>query len=89
LAIKLSQAYSKDQILGLYLNEVSYGPNISGVEEASEAYFGKPITDINLSEAAVLAALPQAPTAYSPYGTHVKDLLNSKKLVLQKMYELA
>lgn len=88
LAIKLNRAYSKEQVLGLYLNEVSYGPNIAGVEEASEAYFGVPVTNINLAQSALLAALPQAPTYYSPYGTHVKDLLNRKKLVLQKMYEL-
>ncbi|HVO28385.1 MAG TPA: transglycosylase domain-containing protein [Candidatus Paceibacterota bacterium] len=87
LAVKLSQYYSKDQILGLYLNEVSYGPNISGVEEASEEYFGEPVTDINLAQAAILAALPQAPTYYSPWGSHVDDLLNRQKLVLQDMYQ--
>src|SRR5581483_5605792 len=88
LAIKLNEYYSKDQILGLYLNEVSYGPNIAGVEEASESYFGKPVTEINVAQAAVLAALPQAPTYYSPWGSHVNDLLTRQKVVLQKMYEL-
>jgi len=86
LAIKLNQYYSKDQILGLYLNEVSYGPNIAGVEEASEAYFGEDVTDINLAQSAILAALPQAPTLYSPWGSHVSDLLARQKLVLNAMY---
>jgi membrane peptidoglycan carboxypeptidase len=86
LAIKLNEYYSKDQILDLYLNEVPYGPNIAGVEEASEAYFGEPVTDINLAQAAVLAALPQAPSLYSPWGSHVSDLLARQKLVLQSMY---
>jgi 1A family penicillin-binding protein len=87
LAIKLNQYYSKDQILGLYLNEVSYGPTVSGVESASEAYFGKAVENIDLAQSAVLAALPQAPTYYSPWGSHVDDLLDRQHTVLQKMYE--
>lgn len=86
LAIKLNQYYSKDQILGLYLNEVPYGPNIAGVEEASEAYFGEPVTNINLAQSAILASLPQAPTLYSPWGSHINDLFARQKLVLQAMY---
>ncbi|HUC01406.1 MAG TPA: transglycosylase domain-containing protein [Candidatus Paceibacterota bacterium] len=86
LAVKLNAYYSKDQILALYLNEVPYGPNISGVGEASEDYFGVPVQDLNLAQAAVLAALPQAPTYYSPWGTHVSELLQRQRLVLQQMY---
>ncbi len=88
LAVRLGQYYSKDQILGLYVNEVSYGPNILGVEEASEAYFGVPVSQINLAQSAVLAALPQAPTYYSPWGAHQSELLKREKLVLQRMYDL-
>ncbi len=88
LAIKLNQYYSKDQILGLYLNEVSYGPTTSGVESASEAYFGKAVENIDLAQSAVLAALPQAPTYYSPWGSHVSSLLTRQQTVLKKMYEL-
>lgn len=87
LAVKLNEFYSKDQILGLYLNEVPYGPTISGVEEASEDYFGIPVTDLNVAQSAVLAAIPQAPTYYSPWGTHVSELLQRQKLVLQQMYK--
>lgn len=88
LAIKLNEYYSKDQILGLYLNEVSYGPNIAGVEEASESYFGAPVENVNLAQSAVLAALPQAPTYYSPWNSHVNQLISRQQLVLQKMYQL-
>ena len=86
LAIKLNQYYTKDEIFGLYLNEAPYGPNISGVQEASEDYFGVPIQDINTAQAAVLAALPQAPSYYSPWGSHVDELLARQRLVLQQMY---
>ncbi len=88
LAIKLNEYYSKDEILGLYLNEVPYGATISGVEEASEAYFGEPVQNINLAQSALLAAIPQAPTYYSPWGSHASDLVKREQLVLQKMYEL-
>ena len=87
LAIKLNKYYSKDQILGLYLNEVPYGPNIYGAETASEAYFGKQVNQIDLAQSALLAALPQAPTYYSPWGPHLDDLLARQKIVLQKMYD--
>ena len=88
LAIKLSQYYSKDQILGLYLNEVSYGPTLYGVEAASEAYFAVPVSQLDIAQSATLAAMPQAPTYYSPWGNHVADLLSRQKLVLQQMYNL-
>ncbi len=88
LAIRLNEYYSKDQILGLYLNEVTYGPTIAGVEAASENYFDEPVQNLNLAQSAVLAAIPQAPTYYSPWGSHVDDLLKRQKVVLQKMYEL-
>ncbi len=86
LAVKLNNYYSKDQILDLYLNEVPYGPNISGVETASEAYFNIPITQINIAQAALLASLPQAPSYYSPWGTHTDELIARQKFTLQKMY---
>jgi penicillin-binding protein 1C len=86
LAIKLNKYYSKDQILGMYLNEAPYGPNISGVQEASLDYFGVPVSQINLAQAAVLASLPQAPSYYSPWGAHVDALIARQRLVLQDMY---
>jgi penicillin-binding protein 1C len=86
LAIRLSQFYSKDQILDLYLNDVSYGPTLSGVQTASEAYFGIPAVQLDIAQSALLAAIPNAPTYYSPWGSHVSDLLTRQKLVLQRMY---
>lgn len=85
LAIKLEQRYSKDQILGIYLNESPYGGSMYGVEEASQSFFGKPAKDVSLAEAAYIAALPQAPTFYSPYGNHRDRLDARKNLVLQQM----
>jgi membrane peptidoglycan carboxypeptidase len=88
LAIKLNEYYSKDQVLGLYLNEAPYGPNVSGVAEASEEYFNEPVIDLNVAQSALLAAIPQAPTYYSPWGPHTDELFARQKLVLQKMYDL-
>ncbi|HET8581513.1 MAG TPA: PBP1A family penicillin-binding protein [Candidatus Paceibacterota bacterium] len=87
LAIKLDQTYSKNQILDVYFNETPYGGTIYGIEEASEYFFGVHAKDLDLAQAAYLAALPQAPTYYSPYGNN-KDALDARKnTVLERMYE--
>lgn len=88
LSIKLDNELPKDTILQIYLNESPYGGTIYGVEEASLTYFNKKARDVTLTEAAYLAALPQAPTYYSPYGKHRDELERRKNLVLQRMYEL-
>lgn len=87
LAIKLEKTTDKDTILNLYLNETPYGGNIYGVEEATQAYFAKKSSDLTLAEAAYIAALPQAPSLYSPYGQNKNLLVERKNLVLKKMYE--
>lgn len=87
LALRLEQALTKEQILNHYLNESPYGGTIYGVEEASQAFFGKKASDVTLAEAAYLAALPQAPTRFSPYGNNRDDLEARKNLVLDKMLE--
>lgn len=87
LAIKLEKTLSKEEILELYLNENPYGGSIYGVEEASQAFFGKKAFDVTLAEAAYLAALPQAPSYYSPYGNHRDRLDERKNLVLSRMRE--
>ena len=87
LSVRLTRAYSKDEILGTYLNESPYGGTIYGVEEASQYFFGVSARDVDLAQAVYLAALPQAPTYYSPYGNH-RDALDARKnLVLEKMKE--
>ena len=85
LSIRLEQVLSKDEILAHYLNESPYGGTLYGVEEASQAFFGKSASDITLPEAAYLAALPQAPTYLSPYGNNRDALEARKNLVLKRM----
>ena len=85
LSIKLEGLLDKDDILAVYLNESPYGGTIYGVEEASRSFFGKPASDISLPEAAYLAAIPQAPTYFSPYGNNKADLDKRQKLVLERM----
>ena len=84
LAIRLTRHLTKDEILELYLNEISYGPTIYGIEAASQSYFEKSATDLNLAESAILAALPQAPSYYSPWGNHRDELFERQKLVLKR-----
>ena len=87
LAIKLERKFTKDEILEIYLNEAPYGGNILGVEEASRRFFGKHANEVSLAEAAYIAALPKAPSFYSPYGPN-KDKLDARKnTVLYRMYE--
>lgn len=85
LSVELDRKYSKDQILEWYLNQVPFGINIYGVEEASLSYFQKPAQDLTLPEAALLAAIIQLPSYYSPYGKHLDDLLARKDYVLKRM----
>lgn len=66
LAYRVSQHYSKDQILEWYLNEIHYGGIAYGIEAAAESYFGKSSRDLSLAESAMLAGLPQAPSLLSP-----------------------
>lgn len=66
LAWRLARAYTKDQILELYLNQVSFGNFAYGIEAAANAYFGKHAGELDLAECALLAGLPQAPSVYAP-----------------------
>ena len=88
LAFKLEQLMSKDEILALYLNEAPYGGTIYGVAEASRMFFGVEPRDASIAQAAYLAALPQAPSHYSPYGNNREDLDNRAKFVLKRMRDL-
>ena len=88
LSIKLTKIMTKDKILETYLNDTSYGGTIFGVEEASQQFFGRPAKDVTLGQAAYLAAIPQAPTYFSPYGTHRDALTTRHNVVLQRMHDL-
>ncbi len=85
LAFQIEQIYSKDKILELYLNEIPYGNSTYGVQAASQAYFAKNAKDLTVQEAAVLAALPQAPSRYSPWGSSPDLLMSRKDVVLTAM----
>jgi 1A family penicillin-binding protein len=89
LSIKLERVMSKDEILALYLNEAPYGGNIYGIEEASNAFFGKKPKELTLAESAYLAAIPNGPTYYSPYGKNKNKLEERKNLVLKRMLDLS
>ena len=67
LAWQLTRRLSKDEILGLYLNQMYYGGLAYGVEAAAQTYFGKPVSALDLAECALLAGLPQAPALYNPF----------------------
>ena len=69
LALLVEATYTKDQILEMYLNQVSYGGTAYGIVEASRQYFGKNLAELSLGEMALLAGLPVSPTALSPFGT--------------------
>ncbi len=87
LAIKLSRYYTKDEILELYLNQIPYGPTINGAETAAQMYFNKPVREISLAQAALLAALPQSPVRYSPWGKNTDQLFARQKRVLKAMLD--
>ena len=85
LSLEIEQKFSKDEILGMYLNEIPYGSNAYGVESAAQTFFGKSARELSLDEAAMLAALPNAPTYYSPYGSHIEALKVRQELALDRM----
>lgn len=87
VAVEIDRQYTKDKVLELYLNAIPYGPTIYGVEGASQAYFSKPVKDLTLAQSAILAAIPKAPSFYSPWGNNVKSLIQRQRLVLQRTYD--
>lgn len=84
---KLEGILDKNEILEQYLNRVPMGNNITGIGLASQFYFGKKVGDLSVSEAALLAALPKAPSFLNPYGSHGRALLKRKTRVLSEMAE--
>lgn len=88
ISLKIEKEMTKEQILEIYLNEAPFGGNIYGVQEASLSFFGKQPKDISIAEAAFLAALPQAPTRYSPYGKNTELLVKRQQRVLKNMNDL-
>lgn len=88
LSIEMEQKFTKDEILAMYLNEIPYGSNAYGIEAASQTFFSKNAKNLTLDEAAFLASLPNAPTFYSPYGSHLEELRTRQAMTLSKMASL-
>ncbi|MBK6743650.1 MAG: transglycosylase domain-containing protein [Hydrogenophilales bacterium] len=87
LALKIEHSLSKDQILELYINHIYLGQRAYGFAAASQIYFGKPLAKIDLAEAAMLAGLPKAPSAYNPVVNPARA--KTRQLyVLRRMREL-
>lgn len=86
LARRLEGAFSKQEILWLYLNGVFLGHHSYGVQAAAENYFRKNVEDLSLAEVALLAGLPQAPSKYSPFS-HPEAAKARRRYVLRRMYE--
>lgn len=87
LAQKIESNLTKDEILYLYLNQIFFGQNSYGIGMASETYFRKPVSQITLAEAAILAGLPKAPSAYSPVR-NPKRAKERQMYVLRRMTDL-
>lgn len=85
-ALRLDWRVDKDTILTAYLNDAPYGGNLVGAEAAAQRYFGKPASELRLSEAALLAGLPKSPTAYDPLR-HPDRALARRNHVLDRMRE--
>ncbi len=86
ISIKMERELTKDQIMELYLNKIALGHNSYGVLAASKVYFGKKLSELTLSEMAVLAGLPKAPSTYNPIS-HPEKARERRNLVLAKMLE--
>ncbi len=86
LALRIEQAFSKDKILELYLNEIYLGMGAYGVAAASLAYFDKSVTELEIQEAAYLAALPKAPENYNPFR-NPDEALGRRNWVISRMLE--
>lgn len=81
LTFKIEHSLSKDDILQLYINQIYLGQRAYGFAMASQVYFGKPLSQVTIAEAAMLAGLPKAPSAYNP-------VVNPKRAKLRQLYVL-
>lgn len=98
LSLQIERRYTKDEILGIYLNQAYFGTRAFGIEAASQAYFGKPVTELSVGEGALLATLPKAPSQYSPFRnpeksrerrTSVLNIMLRHKFITSAQYEHA
>jgi len=87
LSVLVELHYSKEEILEMYLNQVPYGGNAYGIEEASQKFFGKSARELSLAESALLAGLPQSPSVYTPFGSNPELAYARQEEVLRRMVE--
>jgi len=87
LALRIEQSLSKNEILELYLNKIFFGHRAYGVAAAAQVYYGKELKDLSVSEWAMLAAIPKAPSVNNPL-TNPTGALDRRNYVLKRMYEL-
>lgn len=85
LAIQVELNFSKNKILEMYLNEVSYGGTAYGIQSAARYYFDKDVAELTLAESAFLAGLPKSPTRFSPFGANPELAVSRQKEVLRQM----
>ncbi|MDX9715280.1 MAG: PBP1A family penicillin-binding protein [Dissulfurispiraceae bacterium] len=84
LSAQIERRYTKDEIIGMYLNQAYFGTRAYGIEAAAQTYFNKSVSSISIAEAALLAGLTKAPSVYSPFKNQEKAL-SRRLLVLKKM----
>ncbi|MGR9099028.1 MAG: penicillin-binding protein 1A [Gammaproteobacteria bacterium] len=87
LALKIEQELSKHQILELYLNKIYLGHHAYGVAAASQIYYGKPLSELNTAQLAMIAGLPKAPSLFNPI-TNPQKSIERRNYVLRRMYDL-
>lgn len=83
---QIEKRYTKDEILGMYLNQAYFGARAYGIEAAAQTYFGKSANEMSIAETALLAGLQKAPSKYSPFKNPDKALIR-RQIVLKKMLE--
>ena len=98
LAVQLERRYTKDELLALYLNQIYFGSGAYGVESAARLFFGKPASQMNLAQCALIAGLPKAPSRYSPLinpdlaerrRNLVLNIMRNQGLISQAQHRLA
>lgn len=87
LSLQIERRYTKDEILGLYLNQAFFGAGAYGIESASQVYFGKSSREMTIAEAALLSGIPKAPSLYNPFKNPEKAK-QRRAMVLSKMRKL-
>jgi penicillin-binding protein 1A len=85
LSLRIEQRYTKEEILGMYLNQAYFGTRAYGIEAAAETYFGKSVDELTIAEAALLAAMPKAPSVYTPFRNPGKAMERRAKVLRQML----